>query len=279
MLTVKSFELILIRHAESSNNVLSRTIFDQLGADVDHKTFEYQDDRLRHPDSDLSTRGSEQVIELERFVESGKFENTFNLNFENMVVYCSPMLRCLKTCHGLVRGFKGSSTVYVNPILHESGGCYVKLGDDSKGMPGLKRSEIEISFRNFMCDSAITEQGWYGKPKMETAREFDIRCLEIVDWIWALAEQSTEQPADGMILVIHGNLMSGVLNALLAGVTRRALYIHNNVGITHLKLLTNGTRKIPVLQSFNRVDYLPDSLHTGNHLSKDTWIQEFLDTR
>lgn len=277
MIPVKAFELLIIRHAESSNNVLSRTIFDQLG-EVDHKEFECQEHLLRQPDSDLSSRGEEQVLELQNFVASGKFSCTFNINIEKLSIYCSPMVRCLKTCAGFVRGTNQPAVVIVNPKLHESGGCYIKFDNDSEGRPGLKRSEIESEYPNFICDCAITEQGWYRKSKMESNPEFDARCLEIVEWIWMLAEKS-DINTTGVILVIHGNLMSGLLNALLAGSTRRALYIHNNVGITHIRLLTNGLRRIPVLQMFNKVDYLPEELRSGNHLSKDIWIQEFLDTR
>ena len=187
---------------------------------------------------------------------------------QNWHAYTSPMKRCLLTAKAL------STTgipITVKGNMFESGGCY-KYDDHGKAhaYPGMTGTEIEEQFKGYTCDETIPRhKGWYIKTEKETWDEFEARSLLLSEWLWSLMEQQMHQR---IYFVAHGNLISAVINGLIFGSPKNALFIHNNCGQTHLKLTkVNGTKRVAVLQSQNKCPYLPLSHLTGHRAVEDHW--------
>jgi len=278
-----TFNVVLIRHGESLNNTIYDAVRLRLGEDVTEQVMEEEESRLRQPDPSLSERGFEQARRLGQFIGTcgGMFcGQTLFGSSESWQIYSSPMLRALLTTREMVAPAKAlnpSLTVRVRHDLYESGGCH----DQHSALPGSTKSDIESAFPGFVCESGM-EEGWYaGNAGQETSQQFIDRMDRIAEWLIALRRN--------VILVCHGNLISGLINRLILssmGNKRHTgvgcLFTHNNTGYSHLQLIpqTLPEEAITAVMAVNRTDHLlvPDDAHliAGSHPFDDHWVQEYL---
>ena len=188
-------------------------------------------------------------------------------------IYTSPMRRCLLTTKALAHS---GIPITVKKDMYESGGCY-KYDENGQAhaYPGSTGQEIEEEFKGYVCDEAIPmDKGWYTRRSKETWREFEIRSGELVEWLWSLMEQQTHE---GIFFVGHGNLISAIINGLMFETPKNALFIHNNCGLTHLKLTkVNGTKRVVVLQTHNKNNYIATSHLTGHRAIEDHWLNYYI---
>ncbi len=270
-------DLILVRHAESGNNVLAEQIRQAHGADVPEATLIGQEARMRHPDADLSDRGHRQLEQLSRYDWSDYFMKAGA--FPRCKVFTSPMQRCLLTAQAVGTSLRASmdEPVVVGPDLFEEGGCYHHQEDGTPmGLPGASWQDIGARFPEFACPPA-SPRGWYDRAHIETADEFHARAFDIVDWIWRMQQDMLRSGHAVLVLVMHGNIMSAIMSTLFSGAPHRTLYKHCNTGHTHIELFSHGGKNLTVCQSVNKVTHLLHAreLIGGDHAVDDRWIQQF----
>ena len=277
-------QIVLIRHGESLNNIIYDEIRARFGADAEGEVVEAEEGKMRHPDPGLSDRGTKQAQRLGRFFGAG-FDKALNPISKASVVpwqvWSSPMRRALVTTREMILAMGHQEVaVRVHPELYESGGCY----EHGSGLPGSTKSEISAEFPDFVCESGM-EEGWYhGKSSMETSDEFMSRMDRIAAWLRVQQQH--------VVLVIHGNLISGLINRLVLGSEGNSagnmggLYIHFNTAFTHLQLfleplsqtdLSSPTVPITSILGTNRVDHLVgcEVLFSGARVHDDHWMQEY----
>ena len=270
-------DLILVRHAESVNNVLADQIRRTYGPDVAESTLVALEARMQLPDCGLSDRGHRQLEQLQRydwrdyFLKEGAFPRC--------KVFSSPMQRCLLTARAVGASLRSSmdEPVVVRADLFEEGGCYQHQDDGTPiGLPGTAWQDICAQFPDFVCPQA-TRRGWYDRAHIETADEFHARAFDIVGWIWAMQQDMLRSGHGALVLVMHGNIMSAIMSALFSGAAHRALYKHCNTGHTHIELVSHGNKNLTVCQSVNKVTHLlhERDLIGGDHSVDDRWIQQF----
>lgn len=280
-------QIVLVRHGESRNNIIYDEIRRIHGQDVSAEFIEVEEANLRSPDPGLSDRGLAQARRLGEFIHSkGGLDKALNpiasMSSSSWQIYSSPMQRALITTDEMVRAMGESGTIVrVHPELYESGGCY----EHGRGLPGSSKHDIEAKFPGFICDPGM-ELGWfYGRPKEETAEDFMWRMDRLAAWL-RLQRQN-------ILLVVHGNLMSGLINRLVLGSEGNSsgnmggLYMHYNTAFSHLQLyrepisLTDRSSPcVPIvaIQGVNRIDHLvgSDELLSGNRVHDDHWVQEYI---
>jgi len=274
--------IILIRHGESCNNIIYDEIRRTHGADVSADILEAEEERMRTPDPGLSERGKKQSRRLGEWIRSkGGVDKAMMGPIVQGVgaweIYSSPMQRALMTAREMVVAMdQPELIVRVHPELYESGGCYNRDG----GISGLGKNEIETTYPGFTCDSGM-EEGWYRKSNMETSKEFMERMDRLATWVRAQRHNT--------VLVIHGNLISGLINRLVLGSEGNSLgnmgglYVHCNTGFSHLQLipekLKTGDRDVNItaVLAVNRIDHLigESELHSGDRPYDDHWVQEY----
>ena len=270
-------DLILVRHAESGNNLLAEQIRQTHGPDVPEATLIEEEARMRHPDCGLSARGYRQLEQLQRYDWRDYFLKASA--FPKCKVFSSPMQRCLLTAQAVGTSLRSSmdEPVAVRPDLFEEGGCYHYQEDGTPvGLPGVAWQDIRAQFPDFICPQA-TPRGWYDRAHIETANEFHARAFDIVGWIWSMQQELLRSGHGALVLVMHGNIMSAIMSTLFSGAPHRALYKHCNTGHTHIELFSHGGKNMTVCQSVNKVTHLlhQRDLIGGDHAVDDRWIQQF----
>lgn len=307
----KKLDLFLVRHAESTNNVLNGTL---KGSKNLEKDLMY----ARQADCGISPRGKEQLQQLTAYIKSGGWNMI--LNNRPTTFYSSPMLRCLETAHALTSGMNASNNSLENAVivnvkkdLYEVGGCYGldESGQVNVGLCGSTSAEIEKNYSNFKCLPGM-EAGWYDKPLKETKDEFNIRVGGIAEWLWGLVEETNvdvdseeeKRGSNQAVLVVHGHLITTLMNYLLFKEPKSCLFVHHNTGITHIQLtVLNGKDRVGAVQYSNNTDHLHSphplsaagqctygrsyddsgsnggwkgqSLRSGNELVVDRWVSIF----
>lgn len=289
-----SRQVVLIRHGESRNNVLYDEIRAEFGQDVSPQVLENEEGKRRRSDPGLSDRGMEQAKCLGAFFQArGGFDGALNpLGFNEKTppstwqLYSSPMQRALLTSSEMLKAMGSTEVaVGVHPELYESGGCH----EHGCGLPGSSKSDVEERFPGFVCEPGM-EQGWFhGRSKEETTEEFMARMDRLAAWVCAQRHN--------LVLVVHGNLMSGLLNRLVLGSEGNSsgnmggLYMHYNTAFSHLQLFDEALslslslpdappqERVPIvaIQGINRIDHLVDNvaLLSGNRVHDDHWVQEY----
>lgn len=103
------------------------------------------------------------------------------------------------------------------------GGCYSCSEGEKHGHFGATSEDIEGRFPGFKCLPGM-EEGWYKSSTMETGKEFRERVTEIVDWLWDFHEREEARqlttdaaPCENLIVVVHANLINGIICGLLRG--------------------------------------------------------------
>jgi len=272
----KKIDVVLIRHAESNNNVIYETVRQRFqNLPLSAEQFEQEVAKLHSPDPVLSPKGQTQAGALGKFIAAGGLSKPIT-SAEDWKICSSPMRRCLHTSREIGQALNIDVTVV--PFLFESEGCFLSMpGGETVGQPGMKTSEIEDEFPRFSCEAGM-ENGWYTLPHRESRRQFLDRSESVANWLWELLVQAPEQRGfkTGIVLSIHGNLIGALIAALFKS---EMLIAHDNTGITHVQLWVDATgkRKLASIHYLNKVDHLHSrpELISGSDIVKDHWLQEF----
>lgn len=134
--------------------------------------------------------------------------------------------------------------------------------------------------------------GWYHHSHRETRQEFETRSLELSRWIWSLLDSqpslsdsqklisnSSSLPSTSTyVFVLHGYLLTTLINQLIFSQPSSFVLVHNNTGITHLELVQFQSGAYgSIIQSMNNLPHLHGHSHllTGNDLINDQWVKIF----
>lgn len=132
----KKIDILFIRHAESTNNILHSTP----QTDINWRN-------KRKADCDLSLKGQEQIQLLNKYVQNQLF---FNLIKSKPIFYTSPMKRCLDTSYSIVSAIP-NTIVHVQPKMYEFGGCYHMDGEKVITATGMNKNQIESNYPGYIC--------------------------------------------------------------------------------------------------------------------------------
>ncbi len=219
-------ELYLIRHAQSTNNILD-------------------DERLRTMDPLLTELG---VCQAERLAEY--LAHTLPWHDGRLTrLYCSAMWRALHTASIIGRAVGLRPEVWVD--IHEHGGIYMDYGEDGGvvGYPGKTRAQILKSFPEVILPPEVTEEGWWhgGREELDACYA---RAARVV------AALRARLPSEERILMVsHGGFLNSFLKILFEQEMEWPIFYHHaNTAITCLTFSTEGYLDVRYI---NRVDHLP----------------------
>lgn len=243
--------VLLVRHGQSTNNVLAETLsYDEYVATRNHEP-------------DLTPIGQEQAKRLAHFFgdtpqpNSALSESRASISERPVTaIYTSPMLRALRTTAPLAAALGLAPQVWVD--LHEHGGLFT--GDPRNGtavnFPGMGRQEMQQCFPGFILPPEITDQGWWWNG-YEHLEQCTARARRVAETLctWAATRRN-----EVILLVTHGTLMDQLLKALIgAGEQPNFYFSHLNTGISRVDFLEDG---LLALRYLNRAPHLPLDLYT-----------------
>ncbi len=218
-------ELFLIRHAQSTNNILD-------------------DERLRTMDPLLTELGVQQAELLAEHLA-----RTLPLHDGRPTrLYCSAMWRALHTASIIARATGLRPEVWVD--IHEHGGIYMDYGEDGGVVdyPGKTRSEILTAFPEVILPPEVTEEGWWhgGREELEACY---MRAARVA------AALRARLPSEERILMIsHGGFLNSLLKRLFEQEVEWPIFYHHaNTAVTYLTFSAEGHLDVCYL---NRVDHL-----------------------
>ena len=220
-------KVYLIRHAESSNNVL-----------CSQDPLHYED--VRDHDPALSPSGEEQAKQLGEFI--ARHPDKFNL-FE---VHCSAMYRSLLTTEAICKATGMNPEVWVD--LHEVKGCR----QQGVAYPGKSRSQIESRFPNFKLPSEVTEEGWFLLGREETEEEAWDRAKRVWSRLKEMNEMECYQ-GKSIAIVSHGMFLDFLLGRLCnRGMKDPPRFVFYNTGYSLVWLKKPKT----IVHFLDRIEHL-----------------------
>ncbi len=234
--------LYLIRHGQSSNNLLAEQLMDRPGP---YPYESYMKQRVAEPP--LTTLGEEQAERLGSYVNGMAISR----------LYCSPMLRTMQTIRPLAESLGCNPAVWID--LHEHGGVFHRQGADAEavGHPGLSRSEMSEMFPNYRTDS-IGESGWWHGGEEDLA-SCHARAVRVAEELQRMASEFGED--ESIAAVSHGTFLDSLLKALLGRLPGHDFYFnHYNTGVTRVDFSpTRMPGRLTVTVRYtNRVEHLPN---------------------
>jgi 2,3-bisphosphoglycerate-dependent phosphoglycerate mutase len=242
--------LLLVRHAQSANNVSSDQAREQFRGDAER--IQAESERNREPDPELSEAGRQQAELLADALAP-------MLRGDRTLLVSSPMRRALLTAAPVAaRAGLARERFVCEGDLFEVGGCY--YGEEARPSTTAAQLEAEFSVR---C-RGIGADGWFaGRQGPESNSEARERIDRVIDWI----EHTLASDEHGLVVVIgHGDLFTRWLRRWFGIPWSRGLaFVHANTGISRL---TWNREHGALLEFTNDLRHLPDALRTGDG---DSW--------
>jgi len=235
-------ELVVIRHAQSTNNALT-------------------DGQDRVSDPPLTSLGRRQAQIVAHHLANGADraplagENDSRRGHGITRLYCSPMWRALQTAQPIGQALGLAPEVWID--IHEWGGIYLDHGEASGiiGYPGKTRSEILAEFMNYILPEGITERGWWRQGHEELPACYR-RAIKVVEELYKRAANAADD--ERIAIVSHGGFISVLLNVLFGQLSGRHVYYHqHNTAISRIDFRSGGHLDV---QYLNRMDHLPPEL-------------------
>ena len=231
--------LYLIRHGQSSNNLLGDELKEQPGP---YPYEEYMKQRVVEPP--LTAIGERQATRLG--------EHVANLPISRL--YCSPMLRTLQTMRPVGEALDCAPSIWIG--LHEHGGIFHRAGIDAEavGFPGLSLGEMSAMFPGFRING-VGEYGWWSGGEEDRAG-CHARAVRVAEELHRMAENLAED--ESIAAVSHGTFMDSLLKALLGRLPGNEFYFnHHNTGISRIDFLPwRGSSSMAFVRYVNRTDHL-----------------------
>ncbi|MDZ4764693.1 MAG: histidine phosphatase family protein [Chloroflexota bacterium] len=236
-------ELYIIRHGQSSNNVLQNQV-------------------TRTHDPALTPLGVQQADALAEYLSGAPsrdplfdhttgYSETLNergIDFTHL--YCSPMYRALQTAQPIARALGMQPEVWV--AIHEHGGIYLETETGVIGYPGRNRTDILADFPNYMLLTDVTDSGWWNPARgHESMADAYGRAITVAQ---ELRRRAGDDPDARIGLVTHGTFIDALLKALFNQLPNRSMfYLHYNTAMTRLDFRSDGR---VLIRFVNRVDHL-----------------------
>ena len=167
--------LYLIRHGQSTNNLLAEQLTERPGP-FPYET--YMKQRVAEPP--LTELGERQANRL---------RNSFG-DVAISRLYCSPMLRTMQTMQPVADALGTSPSVWLD--LHEHGGIFHRPGTDAEavGHPGLSRAEMRAKFPGYRLDG-VGEDGWWHGAEEDRAACL-ARAVRVAEALQQMAKETGE---------------------------------------------------------------------------------------
>ncbi|GIK74883.1 MAG: hypothetical protein BroJett021_38710 [Chloroflexota bacterium] len=243
--------LLLVRHGQSTNNVLAETLPYE----------EYIATRSAEPE--LTPAGEAQVERLARFFgelpqPDGELSERRASISERPVtaLYTSPMLRALRTTAPLAAALGLTPEVWVD--IHEHGGLFTGSPRTNTivNFAGLGRSQMAAQFPGYVLPPEVGEEGWWWGGYEHMAQ-----CTARAHRVAMTLRRWAETRCDEVILLVtHGTFMDQLLKALIgAGEQPNFYFNHINTAISRVDFLDEG---FMALRYLNRAPHLPLELYT-----------------
>jgi len=234
-------QLLLIRHAESLNNVLA----------TQHAFADYL--QLRSPDPSITERGFVQADALARHVEKVDYGITD--------IFVSPMLRAVQTARPIVAALKLKPRMWV--AIYEDGGMFTgdpQSPDSVSSYPGMTRADFVRDHPEFELVDEITDDGW-SAGGWEDRAACHARAIRVAADLVQRAESERQQGIASVVaLVSHGTFLDALIKALFGHLPDdRHHYFLNNTALSLLDLSRPGRVRLAYL---NRTEHLPADLIT-----------------
>ncbi|PRP96931.1 histidine phosphatase family protein [Enhygromyxa salina] len=235
--------LLLVRHAQSENNLANDRLREEFRSDPERMYAEAE--RSRQADPALTEAGREQALLLADLLAP-------TLAAARSLLVSSPMRRALQTATPIAAR-AGLDRFVCEGDLFEVGGCHYC----DVARPSANAAQIEAEFP-VVCHGVSTE-GWFsGRSASERAEEVSARVDRVIAWTERTLAGGEH---DTVVVVAHGDLLSRWLRRWLQIPTTRGLaFVHGNAGITTLSWdRTDGV----LVEGLNALDHLPLRLQTG----------------
>jgi len=250
------FRLLLVRHAQSANNVCMNNINRD---DFTTETAWWDAIQAnRESDPNLSPAGVKQAEVLGNYLSKYLDEKQYE-------IISSPMRRTILTCQPLAKRVK--KQIIVHPAFFEHYGCY-KLG---KTFPGSTQRELEEEFP-VRCLPGM-EKGWYyGHDEVETTQELFQRVERLWHWIYNELPKLIS-PLKSAVILGHGTLFDVLLGHLLGCRSQvpHPVLVHANIGITEIDFVHMDNYGCGALvKALNYTGHIPDEIRTGDKVA-DRW--------
>ncbi|KIG16636.1 hypothetical protein DB30_04255 [Enhygromyxa salina] len=235
--------LLLVRHAQSENNLSNARIREQFRSDPERMQLEAN--RARQADPELTETGREQASLLAKTLAP-------ILASSRSLLVSSPMRRALRTAAASAER-AGIDRFTCEGELFEVGGCH--YCDEAR--PSSTTAQIEAEFP-VACRN-IGPEGWYGgRAVSERANEVSARVDRVITWANTILASGDH---DTIVVVTHGDLLSRWLRRWLHVPASRGLaFVHGNTGVTTLSWDPSDGL---LLEGLNAVEHLPAPLRTG----------------
>ncbi|MEA3377912.1 MAG: histidine phosphatase family protein [Chloroflexota bacterium] len=215
-------ELYLIRHAQSSNQLLD-------------------DPEARVFDPRLTDLGERQALLLAQHLGAGK-ERARSSGEPIDSLLCSPMWRALQTARPLSEALDLAPEAWVD--VHEQ--IYA-----TETYAGSTRHRIQAAFPDYVLPPEITDEGWWNRAG-ESVSECMERAIRVAESLRERAEAE-----ERIAIVSHARFLDSLLKAFLDRLPGSdSWYHHFNTGVSRLGL---GGDRLDV-RYLNRVDHLPAAL-------------------
>lgn len=250
-----AFNLLVIRHAESANNVIASS--------TDYEAFI----ATRSHEPGITARGEQQALALADYLARSKhveFVSGKGVNLEGYGVtkmVASPMQRTLLTAWPSAQMLGVPLEVW--PDIFEQGGLFEGSPwqpESLRTFPGLTRANYAERFPGVILPEEITDEGWWrgGYEDLDacSARAARVaqRVLELGNAAAASGEQTT------LAMVSHGTFINQFMHHLLDVPNRAGAYFFTaNTGITRIEFVDAGFRSVRYI---NRTEHLPPELLT-----------------
>lgn len=234
-------QLLLIRHAESVNNLL----FTKHGAD------DYM--HRRSPDPSITERGFVQADTLARHLE------TVDYGITDILV--SPMLRTVQTARPMVAALNLKPRMWV--AIYEDGGMFTgdpKSPESISSHPGLTRADFARDHPEFELVDEITDDGW-ATGGWEDRAACHARAIRVAaDLVHRAESERAQGIASVVALVSHGTFLDALIKALFGHLPdERHHYFLNNTALSLVDFSKPGRIRLRYL---NRTEHLSAGLVT-----------------
>lgn len=259
-----SMRVLLIRHAQSQNNVIAREERSVPGRSRKEARAAFE--KRRYEDPMLSELGSAQAESLGEWLATDPLLAPFA--DERVDVLCSPMQRTMLTARPLLKAFP-SWRGHVDERLYETGGIFTtdEHGVDTAGT-GMTAAQLRDRFPEFEPSEHIVhrgELGWYHLDHRETRAEMAERMGRVAAWLGERARAADAPPL--LVLVVHGDFLDELLKLLLGSKGR---FMHYNTAQTYLELeaAPRGDEGLgrATMYFVNRAEHVGSAARTGEEM-------------
>jgi broad specificity phosphatase PhoE len=242
--------LLIIRHAESSNNKLALNL----------DTGTYMQQRSADPViTELGVRQAQCLAEhLAGDPPAGAPPGGKGI-YGITHLYCSPMLRTLQTSQPFAKAL-GLRPVIWNDI-HEHGGMFMgnpHTGENFVVHAGLTRADIERDYPDVELNDTIAADGWW-KSGYEDISGCYARAIRVARELRRRAHTERESGDKSVVAIVsHGTFIDSLIKALFHQIPEnRFFYYHNNTAITCIDFDQHDTL---FLRFSNRTFHLPPDM-------------------